>query len=504
MMKVGFDSAPKENETTEDKKTVDVKVIMGVFFDGTGNNKRNIDFYRKKKRNGASGIYLWWLDDSYKQDYSNVAYKYDAYKHTIKPEVEGYYVRRVYITGPGTDNRSHYIDAGTENNNNDELQGKVDAKYYKNKESNPKFDENQRDDMMQGNAFGLGGKGVVNKVLLANRYIQKELGFVLDIASEEGLIKSVDLQLDVYGFSRGAAAARCFVNNIKSHHGTAKNICNDHCLNTRLNEWGYKNPDDTKIKVEIKVRFLGLYDTVSSYGFNFLDDVKELGLNYPSGGVNIDKVAHLCAGDEYRDNFSLTTMGSYPNLTQLIFPGAHSDVGGGYAETVEEDFWTFNKPIPTRIVNRGDKSDSSLVSEGWFKSEDEKVRTVLNNYQFIPLLRMLELLGKSPQVVEDKKISMFKGKIEKYPLLNDVYNMLTISKLQSTPLYSIKKVKIFVIKNGIIERDEILSIVRNYGIENGDGKKIRDIRHDFIHLSSSGKIGMSARDSNRRLVIEDK
>lgn len=501
MMKVGFDPAPNESNTTENTKSVEVKVIMGVFFDGTGNNKRNIDFYRKQK----SSLYKWWLDDSYKQGYSNVACKYDSYKHTLKPE-NGYYIRRVYITGPGTDNRSHYIDASYGEKSNVELQGKVDSKYYKNKEANPELDTQQRDDMMNGNAFGLGGKGVVSKVLIANRYIRKELGFVLDLAAEDGLIGTVELQLDVYGFSRGSAAARCFVNNIKGHHGTDKGILNDHCLNNQLNVWGYENLDNTKINVDIKVRFLGLYDTVSSYGFNFLDDVKELGLDYPSGGVNIDRVVHFCAGDEYRDNFSLTTMDSYPNLKQIIFPGAHSDVGGGYAEQVSEDFWMYNRvwkiPKPWTWINRGDKNDSDLVSEGWFVNE-EKVRTVKNDYQYIPLLRMLELLGDSPQVTERKKTDEFLGHINSCPILKEAYEMLTVNKLENSPLYSIKKVKNFIMKDGLIDREEILSIVPNYSLKKGDGLKIYNIRHDYIHLSVSGNTGMEARNNNHRLVIKD-
>ncbi|RZJ41927.1 MAG: hypothetical protein EOO19_14165, partial [Chryseobacterium sp.] len=53
----------------------------------------------------------------------------------------------------------------------------------------------------------------------------------------------------------------------------------------------------------VDVRFLGLFDTVSSYGLFHDNDVRDLSLD----AVNkAQKVMHLAAADEYRKNFALT------------------------------------------------------------------------------------------------------------------------------------------------------------------------------------------------------
>ena len=66
-----------QNQPEDRKKTIPSKVVnihLGVFFDGTSNNKLNIREYRNNK-------YPWYspsrwrvgISDSYKSDFSNVA-----------------------------------------------------------------------------------------------------------------------------------------------------------------------------------------------------------------------------------------------------------------------------------------------------------------------------------------------------------------------------------------------------------------------------------------------
>ena len=136
MMKVGFDNPPKDNEKNEKKQPKDLRVLMGVFFDGTGNNKYNIDYYKNPKKPRTK-----W-NDSYKSDYSNVAYEYSAYKHTIDGNpVAGFdYIRRVYITGIGTANRNIYLET---DNLSDDMKKKADSKKeYKKNDSKSNAPEN--------------------------------------------------------------------------------------------------------------------------------------------------------------------------------------------------------------------------------------------------------------------------------------------------------------------------------------------------------------------------
>ncbi|KAF7773700.1 hypothetical protein PCIT_a0004 [Pseudoalteromonas citrea] len=129
--------------------------------------------------------------------------------------------------------------------------------------------------------------------------------------------------VDVFGFSRGATAARAFVNQI--YNITVNNP----------NYWGNAKP---------MIRFLGPFDTVSSIGGDGDDNHNEF---YASDNlpyrVNIDisthsagVVYHPVAYDEYRDNFPLHTLqdasGNTPsNIIEVALPGAHADVGGGYS-----------------------------------------------------------------------------------------------------------------------------------------------------------------------------
>ena len=75
---------------------------------------------------------------------------------------------------------------------------------------------------------------------------------------------------------------------------------------------------------------MGLFDTVSSFhnGINSsptnhfnTKNVEDLALTIPK---YVDMVGHLFSSDEYRKNFSVTTISSATkNCVEIIFPGAH-------------------------------------------------------------------------------------------------------------------------------------------------------------------------------------
>jgi uncharacterized protein (DUF2235 family) len=107
--------------------------------------------------------------------------------------------------------------------------------------------------------------------------------------------------VDVIGFSRGAALALSFAN-----------------------ELAVKQPD-------LRVRFLGLFDVVGQFGLP--------GPRVNAGHVltlpkNVDCCRHAMAMDETRALFPLTRLcnddGSHGDeLVELWFRGVHSDIGGG-------------------------------------------------------------------------------------------------------------------------------------------------------------------------------
>ena len=108
----------------------------------------------------------------------------------------------------------------------------------------------------------------------------------------------------VTGFSRGGAIARRFASLI--NHRVSKNSIIE-----------------------------GIFDTVASIGLPNLSSsdrprskvVFENGSTLPS---NVTQGLHLVSLDDKRRAFQPTLMNKDPRVTEVWFPGAHSDVGGGY------------------------------------------------------------------------------------------------------------------------------------------------------------------------------
>jgi len=85
---------------------------------------------------------------------------------------------------------------------------------------------------------------------------------------------------------------------------------------------------------KVKVRFLGLWDTVSSIGWMW--DPQHL--QYTRKNRIVEVVRHAVALDERRAYFVQNLWSDIPaetkgqDVLQVWFPGMHCDVGGGYAE----------------------------------------------------------------------------------------------------------------------------------------------------------------------------
>lgn len=122
-------------------------------------------------------------------------------------------------------------------------------------------------------------------------------------------VKSV--RLAVYGFSRGAAEARVFCNWLLEAYG------------------------DSIAGIPLRIDFLGLFDTVASVGLaqsipganGHMAWASEKNLRIDS---RIGRCVHLAAAHEVRGSFPLDSVGIGPNCKEVFYPGVHSDVGGGY------------------------------------------------------------------------------------------------------------------------------------------------------------------------------
>jgi hypothetical protein len=118
--------------------------------------------------------------------------------------------------------------------------------------------------------------------------------------------------VDLLGYSRGAAIARHFGNQIATQ-----------MRNGRF--WGRDDNMGT-VTACIDPRFIGLFDTVAQFGLLGLDDT----LYDLSIAAEWAWVAHAVALNERRWLFPLTTLGAGHNTVEAPFLGAHGDIGGGY------------------------------------------------------------------------------------------------------------------------------------------------------------------------------
>lgn len=146
-----------------------------------------------------------------------------------------------------------------------------------------------------------------------------------------------EIKYDVFGFSRGAAAARHFSNRV---------IKNDAALIKAVDSGTDKVVYQGKSQSPVgKNRFIGLFDTVAAVGtlgdgFSPHDNNNgDVELNLPIGGA--EKVFQITAQHECRYNFSLNSI--KPARPEIALHGVHSDIGGGY-NPQESDYLFLSKP----------------------------------------------------------------------------------------------------------------------------------------------------------------
>lgn len=161
-----------------------------------------------------------------------------------------------------------------------------------------------------------------NKQLAA---IAKPLRIALS-QPQAGMSKLLGIRLYVYGFSRGAAAARAFVS----------------CLNQLLShETSTPSLELMDLTLPVSVEYLGLLDTVASVGIADIAPGADGHMSWADGnqqlpaGELVKRCLHLVASHEQRLCFPLESIrresGEYPvNCEEVIYPGVHSDLGGGY------------------------------------------------------------------------------------------------------------------------------------------------------------------------------
>lgn len=327
----------EEEEEIQDSAAVGVTLRIGVFFDGTLNNGDNGALGLLCNAPNAIGPedlqlrckdYMRSPDSSYANDESNISKLRQLYLESSNLEGIGnnrQFSKAIYVAGIGTSS------------------GQADS--------------------LMGAAFGRGNTGVSAKVEQAFVDVKKE---VFDFAYTCPGVKITQLVFDVFGFSRGAAAARHFSNEV------ALGLSGPLVDTFRLLRGIFHPAFNWNYQKSIHVGFIGLFDTVASIGgLSNLGNVrsdKAPGLNLHLPRALFPNVVQLAARDEYRANFPLSRV--KPDHLELTLPGAHSDIGGGYALEAEEHLYVspmmaLDVSLKTDVRSTSIYHDAQRVRDEW-------------------------------------------------------------------------------------------------------------------------------------------
>jgi hypothetical protein len=350
------DYVPEELNFPEDKGKVNF--TFNVFIDGTLNNLENSKArieYNKSRGSKADDAYRDYgkVNTSYDNDYSNVA----LLKKACPLDDNTNKVYYVYVEGIGTTD--------------------LEA------------------DSFDAYSLDWGKTSIRAKV-------HKAIDIIVKKITKQYELKIGTITMNVFGFSRGAAAARHLV-----HEVTLPRVYEvDPTTGFRREEPAFgrlgKLLEDKKRTIDyVKINFAGLFDSVAHHGLVQWNDVQDLGL--ATINTKAKFIVHFCAGNEHRANFNLTTIQEGKNRIQKFLPGVHCDVGGSYVEGRPEKVAVI--AFSTQI-KKMEQRYQALVAKGWFKHDELSIKQPLltnfsilsssrkklsNQYSYIPLHFMAEL-----------------------------------------------------------------------------------------------------------------
>ncbi|WPN31104.1 DUF2235 domain-containing protein [Pseudomonas sp. P5_109] len=341
-------------EAREEAAKIKVTLRIGVFFDGTGNNPFNVELGRRcgahhpvsaQDMEGACKPYMRDPEGSYGGEVTNIKRLHELYLETATPEEivqKKQAFEKVYIDGIGTTPGGQ--------------------------------------DRFLGMAFGRGETGIEARVFQAFSEIKQKLfGFHDDYPN----MQISALVFDVFGFSRGAAAARHFACLCMA--GSNSPLQDTLYLPSRLFA-----RDFIKVFGEgVKTGFIGLFDSVASVGglsnLGYVRSPAAPGVKLHLPPRYFPHVLQLVARDEYRANFALNSVG--PEHKEISLPGAHSDIGGGYRDEAEECVLL----NPLQALDVGATTDVKTTSI-YREAERERVKWHAKGWP----LEMLELVTPEP------------------------------------------------------------------------------------------------------------
>ncbi|OCX91119.1 MAG: type IV secretion protein Rhs [Pseudomonas sp. CO183] len=346
---LGLEEEDEEEELIEQPQQQARQAItlrIGVFFDGTGNNLANAAVTAQCRQNdlqlvgertlqevidycqshgfsdsNGDGYFTQAPDGSYGNAPSNVARLYGLYRddtdQPLATNAESAVVR-IYMEGIGTSS------------------GEADSLY--------------------GQITGRGDTGIPARVIKSPDEIVKQLRRLLENTPD---LQIDTLEFDIFGFSRGAAAARHFANELLKPGGGV--------LAGTLRPGQFGLVDNFDWAAHARINFIGLFDTVAAVIDPLKGDYDPA--NHLNPGINLylppgcaRKVLQLTARDEKRWNFALNRVA--PDHQEICLPGAHSDIGGGYRPLMLERL-LLSRPLSSTVPANTPPEQTHASRETW-------------------------------------------------------------------------------------------------------------------------------------------
>ncbi|APC19457.1 hypothetical protein BLL42_27365 (plasmid) [Pseudomonas frederiksbergensis] len=327
----------EEEEELDEEKPVGITLRIGVFFDGTLNNANNSALgqlcgathaIKPEDLDASCRPYMADPDSSYANDESNIKKLSDLYYSTEETEeskLQGEVFRMLYVDGIGTSS------------------GQADS--------------------MMGAGMGRGATGVSGKVEESFREISKRIFRLFQTNPDS---KIISLTFDAFGFSRGAAAARHFANEVAlGQQGPLGQTI-------KMFRRAFHETFSGEYQHDIRMGFVGLFDTVASVGglanLGYVRSQTAPWLKLYLPRSLFPNVVQLAARDEIRANFPLTRVkADHPEYT---LPGVHSDIGGGYFPESKEcllvsPMLALDVPVTTDVKYTSIYRDAQQMKAKW-------------------------------------------------------------------------------------------------------------------------------------------
>lgn len=306
-------------------------MMVGIFFDGTGNSH-----YRDYPKSHSNVARLYFLHSDKVEDSCHSIYLQGV--GTVFPEIDDYNKEQLFGIAKGAAlgyagmKRINYAYLELLNSISRQLTRRAPFKFI----DLMKLGRANLAKLSSANGGGVVSPGVSAAIKYNNDW--KKQNFHADLLNEflsaatiapllhqmekeiltrDNRKKIGSINLAVFGFSRGAAEARAF-----------------------LVHFDKVFPGRRIAGFPVNIYFAGLFDTVSSVG---LADLFNSNLSVFDGFYSWAKKAkvehshvkecyHFVALNEVRACFPLTALNHFKPGRQFAYPGAHSDVGGGYGE----------------------------------------------------------------------------------------------------------------------------------------------------------------------------